>query len=577
MGIDQLKAAVPPATPMSALWLSLWAAMLAPAWLLPNHYPPWSTFHLDAWAAGALLVPAVWLAACSNARTPWSAAQWLLLAIATVPGFQYATGLIVHAGTAWVNGAYLLGLLIAWQTGARWESVRRGQAVDGVLLAVGLAALFSVGLQLHQWLQLDRLDIWSMGGSSARPYANLGQPNQLGTLLLWGLMGLLWGILRERIRPAVAVAAALFVVFGLALTGSRTAWVAVMMLNAAVWCWRRYWPSPRMPWAVMGLTLVFFGATFSIDLLSQILLVGTRYDIADIVRAGTESRPAIWALFLDAAMQRPWWGYGWGQTGMANVAAALAHPPLHMYSSHAHNLFLDLVIWCGWPIGIAASAFLVYWFVSRAVRVRSAEDATLVMALLVVGNHAMLELPLHHAYFLLPVGMLMGALEVRLAIRPLWRAPRWVSAAAIAFTSALLGLIVRDYARVEPAYQNLRFQWAGIKTPATQPPELLLLTQWRDFFRMVALGDGGGPLAASDIAWAQDMTGLYPYPGFFQLTAIAHAINGQPEQAARWLSIMCNMSSVAQCAAVQTHWRALSVDEQHLAAVPWPAQPPTPN
>ncbi|PIW09923.1 MAG: polymerase, partial [Comamonadaceae bacterium CG17_big_fil_post_rev_8_21_14_2_50_60_13] len=68
---------------------------------------------------------------------------------------------------------------------------------------------------------------------------------------------------------------------------------------------------------------------------------------------------------------------------------------MHTVFSHSHNLFLDLVLWCGIPFGLFVSLYLIRWFWLRLRAVRCAEDAVLMLFLLVVGNHAMLELPLH--------------------------------------------------------------------------------------------------------------------------------------------------------------------------------------
>ena len=556
---------------MSNFWLIFWAVFMAPTWLLPNHYPPWTAFHLDAWAACAMLLPAVWLVFGRKAMTLWTAGQAIVLGLVGLIWLQYGLGLIVYAGTAWVNTAYLLGFLVAWQTGTRWESASRGQAVDGLMLAIGLSALLSVGLQLHQWLELDRLDIWSMGGASGRPYANLGQPNQLSTLLIWAMLALFWAVFRQRIRPSLMVAAAAFLGFGLALTGSRTAWLAIVLLNLAFWYWRRYWPDAKTRWMVTGLTLYFFALAFVIDVLPRIrtLLSGAAdYYASDIVRTGTETRPVIWAMFLDAVWQRPWWGYGWAQTAMANSEVVLAHPPLHGVFTHSHNLFLDLIVWCGLPLGLAVSVYLVWWLISRVLRVRCAEDAILMMAILLVANHAMLELPLHYAYFLLPIGVFMGVLDVRLGTRPIWAGSRLFSAAIVMSAAACLILIVRDYSRVESSFQNLRFELARIKTQPTQVPDVLLLTQWQDYFRMAKLDEAS--LSTVDVRWMHRMTRMYPVPGFFQLTAIAYARQGQFAQAAQMLETLCRMSRETSCAEVKQHWVALAAKDPVLAKVQWP-------
>lgn len=557
---------------LSAFWLA-WAAFgLALAWLLPNHYAPWTTFHMDAWMACVLTVLAGWLFLRAREAVAWTAAPIVLLLAVALPGIQFAAGLVVQPGTAWVCTAYLLGFLLAWLAGAQWETGTRGQLGDGLFAAIGIASLLSVGLALHQGLLLDRLDVWAMGGGATRATANIGQPNQLATLLVWGLLAIGWAHVHQRIGAGVALFAAAFLMPGIAMTGSRTAWVALLLLLLATWCWRRHWPQRHTPLAVAGLCVWFVVCVATVGPMLQWILGVVGSDVADIVRISGEARPTIWALFLDASLQRPWFGYGWGQVSLAFMEVATNHPPLQVHFSHSHNLFLDLILWCGWPLGLAFSAFLLWWLISRAMRVRNAQDALLFLLVLVVANHAMLELPLHHAYFLLPVGLVMGALDMRLGIRPLLQAGRrlrplvwmlWLLAAG------LLGGIIRDYMRVETAYQGLRYEWANVRTPPVQPPDVLLLTQWRDFVRMVKW-DSAQAARAQDLQWMEHVTSLNPNIGLFQIYAMALARSGQPDKAAHWLRTMCTALPEPQCVRVASFWRFKATSDPALAAVPWP-------
>jgi hypothetical protein len=491
--------------------------------------------------------------------------------------------LCTSAGTAWINTAYLLGLLLAWpgSGGSQWEAVAPRPVCRTALFAADRAgrALVSVGLALHQGLLLDRMDVWALGGGATRAIANLGQPNQLGTLFVWGLLAVGWGHVRGRIGGPVAVAAAAFLLLGTAMTGSRTAWVSIAILGAAGWVWRRHWPHSRLPLVLAALGTFFVVCMVSVGPALRWILGEVGSDVADIVRISGESRPTIWALFLDASTRQPWFGYGWGQVTLAYMEAALDHPPLRVHFGHAHNLFLDLVLWCGWPLGLLLSACLLAWLVRRLLRVRSAEEALLVLLVLVVANHAMLELPLHHAYFLLPVGLVAGVLDVRMQIRPVLRGSRWTRPVVIGtwlVAAALLAGIVRDYLRVEAAYQGLRFEWANIKTPPVEPPDVLLLTQWHDMVRMVKW-DLRQPASNEDLRWMEHVLSLHPNIGLFQIYAMALAQQGQPQQAARWLRTMCTSLPEAQCAQVAAFWRFRARTDAALAAVPWPPAPARPG
>lgn len=556
--------------PMTLFWLASWAMTLAVVWLLPNHYPPWSTFHMDAGMAIVLSLAAAAVIVRSTGPVVWHGITALAAFLILVPALQYGFGLILSPATACISSAYLLGFLVALLTGARWEYASPGQVADGLFLAIGIAALLSVGLQLHQWLTLDLLDIWSMGDGFGRPFANFGQPNNLGTFLLWGLLAAAWGLFRQRLGVWTFLLVAVYLLFGLSLTQSRTAWVAVVLLIATSWIWRRLWPDRRLPWVVTGLGLFFAVCVMSLGWLNQLLGLTLSADVGDIVRISNEQRPAVWALFLDAALQRPWLGYGWNQVALAQLTASLDHPALHTVFSHSHNLFLDLVLWCGIPLGLFVSLYLARWFWLRLKAVHSTENAVLMLVLLVVGNHAMLELPLHHAYFLLPTGLLMGALNVRLKAPPMMATGRWSLAAVWLVSALLLGLLIRDYARVETSYQALRFEWARIKyqTRGT-PPDVLLLTQWRDFIQLARF-EPPSKMTEPELDWLRQVNSTTPSTGGFHKLAAALAMNKQPIEAKLWLRRACKIVSATQCEALRSAWAQQSLGNPDIAAVAWP-------
>jgi len=514
-------------------------------------------------AAGAVIVR-------SRGPVIWHGVTVLAAFLVFVPGVQYGLGLILSPGTAWISSAYLIGFLLALLTGARWESTKSGQLVDGLFLSIGVAALLSVGLQLHQWLGLNLLGIWSMGDGFGRPFANFGQPNNLGTFLLWGLLATAWGVIRQRIGVWSALLIAGYLLFGLILTQSRTAWVAIGLLIALSWTWRSLWPDRRGPWLVTGLGLYFALGVMSLSWLNQLLGLTLSTDIGDIVRITSEQRPVVWSLFLDAALQKPWLGYGWNQVALAQLTSAIDHPPLHTIFSHSHNLFLDLVLWCGIPFGLFVSFYLVRWFWLRLREVRNSEDAVLMLFLVVVGNHALLELPLHHAYFLLPAGLVMGALNMRLHARPLATIGRWSYIAVLLVSAVMLGALIRDYSRVEASYQALRFEWARIQyqTRGT-PPEVLLLTQWRDFIQM-ARYDPPEQMTDDEIDWMRKVNSTTPSTGGFHKLAAALAMHKQPVEAQLWLRRTCKVVSETQCAALKSAWTNQSSRNPDIAAVPWP-------
>jgi O-antigen ligase len=549
----------------------MFIVLLAAGWLLPNHYPPWTTFHLDAWVAAVLSIGSlVAILRTSDPIPVYGSAAWAI-ALALIPGLQYLFGQLATSGNAWVCTAYLLGLALALITGARWESLRAGHLANCLFFAIGIAAIISVGLQLHQWLTLDGLELWSMGSDMLRPHANFGQPNQLATFLLWGMLALAWGFLRGKIGPVVAVFAASFFLFGIALASSRTAWIGLALMLLACWYWRQWWPSRRLPWVVTGLAIAFCLLVAAMPGIDRALLLTNETSAIDIAaRLGRESRPQIWALFLDAAWQKPWFGYGWNQVALADMAAADRHPALHTYFGHSHNLFLDVALWCGIPLGLLLATVSLIWFWRRFRAVGNAENVLLFLFLVVAANHAMLELPLHHAYLLLPFGLVMGILDARSSQLPLTRVPRRRVMALWLGAVLLLAVIVRDYVRVEASYQALRFEWARIKSTPAQVPDVLILSQWPDFFRLVKLAPQAG-MSDAELNALRYTAALNPGAGSLQTLAIVLARNGHPQEAALWLRRMCKTASVFQCELVRKAWLKDAQTLPEIAAVPWPS------
>ena len=552
---------------MAPVWLALWTGTLALGWLLPNHYRPWIAFHSDAWISVVLLLAfagLIWRSRGAMALHRITVGVALLIGI---PWLQYAVGLISQPGVAWISCAYLLGLFLALLLGARWDASSPGQLGDALFLAIGIAAVVLVGLQLQQWLQVDGLELWRLSGGPGRPSANLGQPNQLATLLLWGVLAAAWGVIRGRISGWVAILLVAYLLFGIALTGSRTAWIGVALLVVASWWWRPLWRSARLPWIATGL-----GCYFVLCIVVQgwwHALGGTVP--TDLVRMSGELRPLAWAVFLDAAWQRPWFGYGWNQTALAQLAVATAHPSLHNVFTYSHNLFLDLILWCGIPLGLLVSASFVGW-VWRCFRsVQSAENAVLLLFLLVVANHAMLELPLYYAYFLLPAGLVMGMLNTRLGARPVLSVARWAAGLLWLAATTLLVLLVRDYSRVEPSYENLNFEWQRIKVAQIGPPDVLLLTQWHDFVRFARYEPQAG-LNQAELDELRSIPELFSGALFLHKYASILALNQRPDEARLWLQRLCKVAPESECSAAKAIWAKQSLKYPEIAAIPWPVR-----
>jgi len=358
---------------------------------------------------------------------------------------------------------------------------------------------------------------------------------------------------------------ALYLLFGIALTGSRTAWIGVCILIVACWFWRSFWPWRKMPWIASALGVYFAAWVVVLGWIEK----GDNQSM-DLVRMTTELRPVAWRMFLDALSRRPLIGYGWNQTTLAQVAVAVDHPHIPGVFSYAHNLFLDLLLWCGIPLGTLVIIALIVWLWRRVRAVDSAETAILVLFLLVIGNHAMLELPLYYAYFLLPVGMVIGVLNVRLGSHPVVVLGRWSLACILMLCTLFAVILIRDYARVEKNYGIMRLEWQHIKVRPVGPPKVLLLTQWHDFMKYAKFEPKAG-LSATQLIWMENVADYYPGALFFYKLATAEALNHRPQEARLALERMCKIVPNSDQLAVKVTWQKQALQSKEIASVPWPS------
>lgn len=554
------------------LWMLIWSAMLAAAWLTPNHYLPWSGFHSDATSAAAWLMAAAVIWWRDKQPADWDVFSVGLLAVACIPWLQYGMGVLPWAGQAGIASLYLLGFALAYQLGRGWERGASGQMAGGLFMAVAIGSLWSVGLQLNALLDLaspTEISFWTVEQSGPRPYANIGQPNQLASLLLWGVLAALWAYEAGKIRGAAAVVMAAFLLYGISLTQSRTAWVALSLLLVVIWLGRRRWSSKCLPWTATVLYVVFWFYPW----LTAALVSGLGLDAgSDFIRRITsnEARQFVYSTFLQASLKQPWLGYGWADLGKAHLSVALEDPSLDLLFAHTHNLFLDLVLWLGWPLGLLLSGTLIWWFMQQRDALTDPRRLMLGMFVLVIGVHAMLELPHQYAYFLLPTGAVMGALGGEHQAHFRWKTGKAPLLLVWLLAAGMFALVVKDYLQVEESVRRQRFVDAGIITATKlEPPDVVLLTQWREIMRLMQFKPHTG-MTQQDMEWLIAVVRTYPSIGTRLKAATALGLNERPKEAAEWLEALCKVKQQNTCEQIETVWQESVKQLPSLATVPWP-------
>lgn len=462
--------------------LALIAAILISfAWLMPVHYRPWVTYTGELYAFFALFALA---AICLKEKLKIPAVSLPLLVLAYVPLTQFLMGQVFFFSIAIMGFIFVFSFWLASVLGYNLstENHNREETFTDLSYVFVVSGTVTGIIALCQWTNLDATlpGMVNIRGNQ-RPYANFAQPNNMATFLVMALMSCLYLYEKKKIQTKWLFVCAALIIMGVALSQSRTAWVAAIaiMLYLAFY---QYKGILRLKWYYSTAWFIFFVTCIvAFPLLSQLAAQAMDTDVVqsrDVVSraTGDMSRLAIWQQMLAAIQAQPWFGYGWYQTSVAFVSISdTVQGPVWIRS--AHNFIIDFLLWNGLIIGLPFLAYFGYLGYQLQRWVKTPES---VIGILMIGTfltHAMFEFPQHYAYFLLPVGFIVGTV---LAQNPNIKT---VTLPAIAmkliFGLGLLLLIViyRDYDVAVPKLgQSIRYEQQPEKITNQQP--IYLLTEF---------------------------------------------------------------------------------------------------
>jgi hypothetical protein len=611
---------------LAAPWfLQLGFGFLALAYLMPGHYVPWPTFEAQTMAAlGAILVVASALFnKPSSDGYRLGRLGWLALALALQPAAQWLGGQLPFLSDAILPTLYLAAFALCVCAGHAFAATNSELTRATLFNALAIAAGFSAAITWSQWLDQSVLPMTIAVAPWQRPFGNLGQPNHLATLMVLGMVGTLDAFQRRRLGAGVTALVLAFMAGALLMSQSRAGWLALVTIA----CWLLWQRKP------LGLRLgagwiIAFALAFSILSVTWPSLMATMdlkaFSHTERIQEGV--RLLHLQTLVDAAFRKPWLGWGWGQVSVAQLAAAVDHRSSQEQLGYSHNTVMDLLLWCGIPVGAAVTAVVVVWFVQHLRACHTPAAAYLLAAFIAVGVHALLEFPLAHTYFLLPwaliAGMLDGirrrqAVEHGLAVasaaedanstavpaapaapskthhapfapRRAGKAPRraWtlpvIPTAALAgllgITTVLTGWVAVEYLRVEGSARAVRFQLAGIvgsgATPVP-PPDVMLLDELREFHRFIIMTARGG-MTVAQLDWMKRVMQARPSPPVMLRYAVAAGLNDRPQEAANTLATLCKIHLYDRCVEGRKAWLSAQAQYPELKAVPLPPAPPTP-
>lgn len=513
------------------------------AWLAFDHYRPWVNFHSEALAfAGiGLLVTSRFLSHSAVVGIAPRVSLFVVI-VALLPWLQYLLGVSLFAGDALIASFYLTGLGLAIWLGYGYIAASPGEdkALTPVFYMIWIAALASAAIGLLQWLTLQQsLAMYAVQTDAGdRAMGNLGQPNQLATLLLMGMAALAWTFERKRIGGVGMVTGVLFMSVGLVLTQSRAGMLSAVVVALFLF-WKNYATPARLaPRYIAGWLLAYVAAVQILPFVHELLLMADPRSM----NVGVDSaRVTIWKQMLSGIAQAPWFGYGWNQTPTAHAAGSLAVPGSMTYTN-AHNVVLDLLAWNGVPLGLLLTGACAYWFVSR-IRGANQPGAIYAMAcLLPIAVHSMVEYPFAYSYFLLTAGLMAGVVEAsHRAVQTFKINLRWAGLALTIWSAAGL-YMAYEYLLVEEDFRIVRFENLRIgQTPAEyKVPDIWMLSHMGAMLTAARQQALPG-MVTSDLENLRKVSLRFPYGSLSLRYAVALGLNGDPIGATRQMAVVRGM------------------------------------
>lgn len=521
---------------------------LVAAWLLPNHYPPWVNFHSEFLAFVGLALLCFAHIKRLNATLAIPQISLAVLLLAAIPCPQYMADHVFFAGDAFISTFYVISFAVAIALGylqCRQNNGNTGVGWLGPSHVLLVAALTSAFLAVLQWLSLTESFAIFVTPTDIgdRAMANLGQPNQLGTLLLMGLLALALLFELRKISLLLLVIGGAFLTWAIVLTESRTAMLGALVM--AGFLFYKIWARRLLgaPLRLQNTHVLFWLALFCTAALSlpvvnsALLLEGDR----QIELLNNNGRVAIWLQTLHAVYESPWVGYGWNQTPVAQAVGAL-HSPGDLAFTNAHNIFLDLCAWVGLPLGLLIAMGFGYWFYSRARLVHSTGAIYAMAMLLPFLVHSMLEFPFAYAYFLLMAGLLMGVVESDFVTNRRFLVPRPVAAVGLAVMIVVGGYAAYEYLLIEEDYRVARFENLKVgRTPDDHVrPDIVVHTQLAAM--LAALRQPAVPnMTSEQVERLRKVSLRFGARSMVYRYAVALGLNGQPAAATRQMQVFRGM------------------------------------
>lgn len=450
-------------------------SLLGLIWVIPVnnplHVPPLPGF-LSGWTAAVLVIPA--FAVLQLRRTPaiviTHSGIYLLLLIVYI----LLQSLVIEEPYPQRAGSHALSLVLAFLALLTAASIRHAFGIETIVRwlvpFIITGSVISACLGMIQAIEvLSPLRFFLINTAGSLPASgNAGQSNLFSQHVFIGLLALTYlsatGCKSRLLYPAM-----LLMIIALGLGSSRSVWLyftGAIVFYCLLFGTTKH-PVYRFSIRNLGLLLISF-AFIQIVLENGLVNLSGDYrsSLARIVNdtgmdtSATEfqnnsigQRFALWRNAVDITRDALFFGHGTDSFASLNYLNT-THDHW-IYSSHSHNLFLEILV----SHGLMGLALLLLILLSTVRSLSNAESRNsphkmLIMSLLLILLvHSMLELPLWQMPFLLVFACLTGLLDEKTIVLMRGKIPR-ITINLIMLVGGLFCFITAwDYTQM-PSYVN---------------------------------------------------------------------------------------------------------------------------
>ncbi len=463
--------------------VALLGMMCALPFLQPRHTYPITSFYSE-WLAVALGVAAL-VPLCAGSR----GSSIRVPRIALMP---MALASVVLLQCMLLDMPYFQPLLLAvaylvWAVLVMIAAVAARDAIGAERMVVALAAFVLGGAVVNASIALVQyyvppgaLEPFIATRLGLPVYGNLGQPNHFADQITLGLASLASLYALKRVRLGLACAVCGPMLFALALSGSRGAWLYLcVLIGTAALAHRASGSDDTRRAVVFALSLlpafaIAHGVATLVAFQPSTTALGRWLELWAAPSDRLQLWQEAWLMFL----RSPWIGIGWGQFAWQHFMfdAGSAKAQLTGLYSNAHNGLLHLLAETGLIGASVTAGGIGLWLAASRKALCTATGWWVAAVLAILAVHSMLEYPLWNAYFLGIAALMLGLGESRyVATLPASTAGR-ISAVIPCLAVVVLANVIIDYLRLERIF--------AAPSAMDEPMKSWLLQPYVDLFEM---------------------------------------------------------------------------------------------